>query len=154
MNPAEIPSGFSMVSPVTTMDFETYFQLRWRVLREPWGLLPGTERDDQEDTSIHRMIINREGHLVALGRLHYNSPSQAQVRFMAVHPDFQGKGLGSMVLNTLEEIAHTEKRVEVILQARESAIRFYEKNGYVIREKSYLLFNSIQHYLMVKNLDL
>ncbi len=144
---------FKILAPETPNDFEAYFELRWKVLREQWGLLPGTERDDQEATSIHRMILSPKGYPAAVGRLHYNSPQQAQVRFMAVHPDHQGGGFGSAILNELENIAKTENRVEIILQAREGAVRFYEKSGYTIREKSYLLFGSIQHYLMFKTLD-
>ena len=57
-----------------------------------------------------------------------------------------------MILNRLEEIAGKEGASTVILQARDYAIPFYEKNGYTILEKSYLLFDTIQHYKMGKNL--
>ena len=40
----------------------------------------------------------------------------------------------------------------MVLDAREPATGFYEKLGYRITEKTYLLFNEIQHYRMIKNL--
>lgn len=40
----------------------------------------------------------------------------------------------------------------IVLNARENAIKFYEKNGYHIIEKSYLLFGKIQHYKMIKRI--
>lgn len=38
------------------------------------------------------------------------------------------------------------------LQTREKAISFYERNGYSLKEKTHLLFGSIQHYKMEKRL--
>jgi len=140
-------------APVTSEEFLEYYNLRWKVLREPWNMPTGTEKDEIEESSIHRMLVDKTIGVVAVGRLHYNSSTQGQVRFMAVHPECQGRGYGSVILNELEKIALKEGREEIILQARENAIRFYQKNGYLIREKSYLLFDSIQHYLMYKIFD-
>jgi len=146
-------NSLKLQSPVTQEEFLEYYNLRWIVLREPWKMSPGTEKDEIEESSIHKMMVDKALGAVAVGRLHFNSSSQGQVRFMAVHPKCQGRGYGSVILNELEKIALKEGREEIILQARENAIRFYQKNGYLIREKSYLLFDSIQHYLMYKILD-
>ncbi|MFQ6611361.1 MAG: GNAT family N-acetyltransferase [Fidelibacterota bacterium] len=140
-------------APVTSDEFVEYYNLRWRVLREPWNMPPGTERDEIEESSIHRMLVDKPIGVVAVGRLHYNSSSQGQIRFMAVHPNCHGRGYGSIILSELEKIALQGGREEIILQARDNAVHFYQKNGYSIREKSYVLFESIQHYLMYKMLD-
>ena len=94
-----------LVEPNAPADFEKYFCLRWRVLREPWQQPRGSERDEREDESIHLMIRAWNGDALAAGRLHLNSPSEAQVRFMAVDPSAQGRGLGSMILEALEKRA-------------------------------------------------
>jgi predicted GNAT family N-acyltransferase len=39
---------------------------------------------------------------------------------------------------------------ELILQSRENSVKFYESLGYAVKEKTYLLFNEIQHFLMIK----
>ena len=41
----------------------------------------------------------------------------------------------------------------VILQARQDAVPFYEHHGYNVVEKTFLLFDEIQHYLMRKELQ-
>jgi len=41
----------------------------------------------------------------------------------------------------------------MILHARDYALNFYEKLGYQKIEKSYKLFDVLQHYLMTKNLN-
>ena len=50
----------------------------------------------------------------------------------------------------LEEIAIQKKHQNMVLNARENAIAFYESLGYVIHEKTNLLFGKIQHYQMKK----
>ena len=71
---------------------------------------------------------------------------------MAVADNYQGQGLGSKIVTALEDIALDKGVSRIILQARENAVKFYERNGYEIIEKSYLLFDEIQHWLMKKEL--
>ena len=71
---------------------------------------------------------------------------------MAVSDKNQLKGYGNIIVKTLEDIALNKGIRNIILQARENALKFYWKNGYEIIEKSYLLFDEIQHWLMVKKI--
>lgn len=139
-----------ILEPKTEKEFEEYYELRWQVLRKPWGKPRGSEKDDIEDKSIHIMIKN--DNILGVGRLHFNSDKEAQIRYMAVDAGYRKQGIGTMILKKLEEIARKKGAKYVILNARESAIEFYKKNGYHIIEKSYILFNSIQHFKMVKEL--
>lgn len=43
----------------------------------------------------HQMVVDEQGNLVAVGRLYINADNEASIRFMAVHPDVQDKGLGN-----------------------------------------------------------
>jgi hypothetical protein len=52
----------------------------------------------------------------------------------------------------MESMAKEENCNEIILHAREIALPFYEKLDYTVVEKSHLLFNEIQHYLMRKKI--
>jgi hypothetical protein len=52
-----------------------------------------------------------------------------------------------------EHRALKDGRNFMILQARDYAVPFYEKSGYKLKEKTFLLWNLIQHYLMEKSLD-
>ena len=76
-----------------------------------------------------------------------------QIRFMAVENGQQRKGYGTRLLTSLEEAARELNLDTIILQARENAVPFYERHGYRVEEKSFLLFDEIQHYLMKKRLD-
>ena len=146
------PTALSVVVPATTLERERYFDLRWRVLREPWQQPRGSERDDREDDSIHLMIRGKNGEALAVGRLHLNSPVEAQVRFMAVDPQWQGRGLGSSVLRELERRARAEGANSVVLNARRSAQRFYERHGYSVEGPAETLFGDVAHVRMRKRL--
>lgn len=138
--------------PVSQEDFEKYYLLRWEVLRKPWDQPRSTEKDENEATSIHVMALNDADECVGVSRLQFNSPEEAQVRFMGVHDDHQGKGVGKKLMNYLEEKAKEKGTKKIMLQARENAVPFYLSIGYVVVEKSFLLWGIIQHYKMEKSL--
>ena len=142
-----------IIEPTTSEEFKKYYNLRYQILRKPWGQLPGSERDEREETSIHRMIIdNTTGNALAVGRLQFNSKDEAQIRYMAVADDSQGKGLGNQIISALEDVARGRGIQRIILSARGNALKFYKNNGYNIMKKTHLLFGEIQHWLMGKEL--
>jgi ribosomal protein S18 acetylase RimI-like enzyme len=69
---------------------------------------------------------------------------------MAVDDKHQGKGIGKKLMMHMEELAQRKGCSETVLHAREIALPFYQKLGYHTIEKSHLLFDEIQHYLMSK----
>ncbi len=138
--------------PISKEDFDNYYALRYEVLRKPWNQPLGSEKDEQEDTSVHA-FIKENNTVLAVCRLQLNNPEQGQIRYMGVKPNKQGKGLGKIIISFLEEEARVLGAKEIILHARENALEFYKSCGYSITEKSYLMWGEIQHFLMVKNLS-
>lgn len=137
-------------TPQTPEDWQEYNELRYRVLRQPWNQPRGSELLPDDHSSHNLMLRNDEGVLVAVGRVHFNSPQEAQVRSMAVDAQYRNNNYGAMVLRALEEYAWSKGAKYVVLDARERALPFYERNGYRIIELSYLLFGEIQHHRMRK----
>ena len=135
--------------PKTKEEREKYYLLRWKVLRQPWNQPPGSERDALEDQAKHFAAFE-EANIFGVGRLDHVDTSIYQIRFMAVEPGCQSKGIGAILMNTLEMDAWNSGAIEIILHAREQAVGFYEKLGYVCIEPSHLLFGEIQHFLMKK----
>ncbi|MDP2387590.1 MAG: GNAT family N-acetyltransferase [Bacteroidota bacterium] len=148
---------FTASHPVSKEDFDNYYALRYTVLRKPWGQSLGSEKDEQEDSSIHA-FIKHNNEVLAVCRLQFipidfGAPQTGQIRYMGVRADHQGKGLGKIILSFLENEAKELGVKEIILHARENALEFYKSCGYSITEKSYLMWGEIQHYLMKKNLS-
>ncbi len=138
--------------PKTGEEWRQYYELRWRILRAPWQP-DGPDRDETDPTSIHRMACKPYGTVIAVGRIHQVDDVTAQIRYMAVEPNEQRRGCGSLLLKSLEQAATEMKLNTVILQARENALPFYQHHGYSVIEKTFLLFDEIQHYLMRKELQ-
>ena len=143
-----------IIEPRSFEEFRKYYNLRFEILRKPWGQPVGSERDKEDEASIHRLIIDDSTEVtLAIGRLQFNSKDEAQIRYMAVADGYQGQGLGSKILGALEKIALEQGVRWIILQSRGNAIQFYKNNGYEIVKKTHLLFNEIQHWLMRKELE-
>jgi ribosomal protein S18 acetylase RimI-like enzyme len=140
--------------PRTAADFAAYYALRYEVLRQPWQQPPGSERadDDEAPTTHHAMSVADDGTVVGVARLHPSGPGQVQVRAVAVHPAWQGRGVGQQLMTYLEGYAAAQGFTDCILHARDTAVAFYQKLGYEIVEPSHTLFGVIPHFLMRKSL--
>lgn len=138
--------------PQTPKEFEAYYLLRYEVLRKPWDQPLGSERDDQDPECIHAIALDENDIILGVCRLQSNSKTEVQLRYMGVNKIAQGLGIGKQMIHFMEEKARSIGAETMILQAREEAVDFYKKCGYSIVEKSYLMWDKIQHYLMKKKL--
>lgn len=138
--------------PATEVQWERYFDLRWRVLRAPWDQPRGSEKDIQEHDSIHVALWDVADRPLAAGRVQFNGPHEAQVRYMAVDPRWARRGLGSRILNELERQARACGARIVVLNARHPALPFYLWHGYETAGDAPTLFGTVPHVRMVKEL--
>lgn len=49
---------FKLITPKTENQLNKYYQFRWQMLREPWRMPIGSERDEYDGMSHHRMIVD------------------------------------------------------------------------------------------------
>jgi GNAT superfamily N-acetyltransferase len=140
-----------IIEPRSHQDWDAYYNLRYEILRQPLGQAIGSEKSDNEDICIHALAINTISNAyIGCGRAEWIDLSTIQIRYMAVAANAQGFGVGAKILSYLETKLKQDGAKIAILHARESAIAFYQKQHYLIKEKSHLLFGEIQHYLMEK----
>jgi GNAT superfamily N-acetyltransferase len=144
---------YPLKEPTSEADWEKIFDLRWRVLRAPWGQPRGSERDERENESIHLMIRDDASQVpLAIGRLHSLSSVEAQIRYMAVEPTATGRGFGSRILRGLEDRARARGVRRIVLNARKNVTEFYRKNGYHVVGPAETLFGVIEHVRMEKEI--
>jgi GNAT superfamily N-acetyltransferase len=76
--------------------------------------------------------INTEGAVVGAGvmMIHPKHPNVFEVEELALRPDYRHKGIGSVILQSLEDIARKNNIHTVRIYSQDSAIGFYEKHGY------------------------
>ena len=137
--------------PRTQEELDAYYDLRWRVLREQWTKSRDSGRDEHEANAFHLTAWDGP-RLVGAGRLHFNTPEEAQVRCMAVEEAYRSGGVGSLVLQALEQHAREQGARMVMLNAREGAVAFYRKQGYRLMDQTKTLFDLIPHWRMQKDL--
>jgi len=144
--------SFVISQPTTEEEFKKYYHLRWKILRAPWGQQEGSEVDDIEDQCFHVMASTPNNKVIGVARLQFNSSTEGQIRYMAVDDEYEGTGIGRALVSALEKHARETNHTKIILDARENAVGFYQTLSYQILGKSYLLFDSVQHFQMSKAL--
>ena len=143
----------TIIEPSSPDELDQYYRLRWKILRAPWNRPPGSERDPLDKRSTHVMAVTSAHELLGVGRLHFNSISEGQVRYMAVAIDHQRSGIGTLILETLETRARQLGAASIVLDARETAIGFYRKRGYQPTGPGHMLFRQIAHVHMCKRIS-
>jgi N-acetylglutamate synthase-like GNAT family acetyltransferase len=86
-------------------------------LRQPWDKPRGSECDSLDDSAFHLLLLDSARKPLACGRLHFNAPDEAQVRFMAVDENARGRGYGSRILEGLKAAAARRGAQKVVLNA-------------------------------------
>ena len=142
-------SKYKIVSPSSIIEFKNYYYFRWFYLRKPLNQKQGTEKDNLESQSIHKMIIY-ENKIIAVGRVHKILKFKYQIRYFAVDKKFRRKNIGSLLMESLEKEIRNMGGRFIVLNSRENAIDFYKALNYSITKKTNLLYEKIQHYEMLK----
>ncbi len=131
---------------------EETFPLRRSVLRKNMPNEPHEFNGDFDENTFHLGYFE-ENNLLGIVTL-MSSGDIAQLRGMAVDENHQGKGIGRKLVLAAEEIL-TEKNVRKIwMNARETAVPFYEKLGYHTEGEIFMIKPIGFHYLMTKYFDL
>ena len=123
---------YTIKTPVTHDDFKTYYALRYKVLREPWGHPKGTEKDDYEPISEHFMAVDEKGTVVGVVKLYEKSEGVGYVSHLAVSGEHQHKGIGHLLLTTVEQRAREKNFKTIGTMARVTATAYFEKVGFHI----------------------
>ena len=145
--------GIIIRQPATEKEWEAYYDLRFRVLREPLNQPIGSERNEGDTTGSHFALYDNSV-IKAIARLDQASETTSQVRFVAVEMDSHGKGYGREIMNATEHKSKELGNTKMILHARDYAVDFYLKLDYKLIEPSYKLFDVLQHFLMEKELEI
>ncbi|RUO76687.1 bifunctional GNAT family N-acetyltransferase/hotdog fold thioesterase [Pseudidiomarina taiwanensis] len=127
---------YKVIEPRTNAEWERYYQLRWEVLRKPFQRPRGSEQDAYDQVGQHRMVVDSKGQALAVGRLHFNSPTEGQIRFMASAPERRGEGLGVAIVEALEKLAREQGAKHIIINSRDNTLGFYLRCGYELTEEA------------------
>jgi predicted GNAT family N-acyltransferase len=132
----------------------SYFQalaLRDDILRAPLGLF-FTPEDIQMEKDHHHFGLFTGEALYATAQLVEIENNAYKMRQVAVNSALQGLGLGTLLVNKIEQWAIKQHAVKIALHARETAVPFYLKHHYQIFGERFQEVG-IPHFKMVKILS-
>ena len=108
--------------------YESERLLRVKVLREPLGMPGGTEFFPFEIESRHLLALLDDKVIGCV--LFHPRPPTVKLFQMAVYPEFQGMGVGKLLVDHLEKEAAAAGLTSVFCHARWEIHRFYTRLGY------------------------
>ena len=134
-----------------TPEYDELVQLRTKILRKPLGLEFTIDQLSNEYNDFHFGIYNQE--LKLLGGMIFNNTGNntLKMRQVAVDDVCQNKGIGKFMVKQSEEWAKEKGFNKIELNARDTAIPFYQSLGYDAEGEIFIEV-SITHLKMVKNL--
>ena len=133
----------------TSPKYELLFHLRDEVLRKPLGR--SLANDNLCRDFIDTIFIAEQGDkILGCVFLHTLENNVAQLRAMAVYPEYQGKGIGRLLVQAFEQYAWSNGYLKIILHARKVALGFYRSMGYFAYGDEFIEVG-IPHYMMEKS---
>lgn len=105
----------------------------WNDLSRLYRIAPLGEKKPEDlrrafSNSMFKCFVFEDGVLVGAGRALADGVDCSYLCDIAVHPDFQGRGLGKAVTNRLTELSAGHRKI--ILYANPGKEGFYEKLGF------------------------
>ena len=123
--------------------------MRKEVFVKGQGVPADLEIDDKEDKSIHFLIKN-EQELVATCRIRIID-DYAKLERMAVKSKYRKQGIGSLLIDKVENFAQEKNLSQIKLHAQIKAQDFYQKNNYQLVSDEFIEAG-IKHVKMEKKL--
>ncbi len=104
-----------------------------------------SEENDFADYLDHHVeeyfVVEENGNIIGAGGINYFMDAQtARISWDMIHPDFQGKGIGTLLTKyRIDQIKKNPGIQVVVVRTTQLAYPFYEKIGFVLEktEKDY-----------------
>ena len=133
---------------------ETY-AVRHPILREGRPIEDCEFTNDNLETTIHiGLYVNQQ--LVGVATFlenvnhQFSEKRQYQLRGMAILKAYQGRQLGALLLKHGEQLLKQKQIPRIWFNARETAVKFYNKNDYQTIGQSFEIDKVGTHYVMTK----
>ena len=131
-----------------------YYQLlamRDRLLRTPLGLTWSKEDLDGEAEQLHFGLFDENQTLIACVVIKLLDEQTAKLRQMAVDEPNRAAGVGRCLVQGVEEILRQKGVRTIQMDARKTAIGFYQKLGYEIQGEEFTQV-TIPHFRMTREI--
>lgn len=131
-------------------ELDDAFFVRQRVFVDEQDVPVHLEMDEHDQSAVHFVAYDGEMPIGA-GRIREPEPGVAKVERVCILPQYRGKHLGNLMMETMESYAKEAGLTTVKLNAQSYAIPFYEKILYQITSPEFM-DAGIPHRAMQKQL--
>jgi N-acetylglutamate synthase-like GNAT family acetyltransferase len=130
--------------------YQQVWDLREEVLRKPLGM--SLKNDDMSWEPMDDIFIaEHDGKVIGCLLLHHIDNDRLKLRQMAVYDDWQGKGIGRLLVNAAEKFAAEKGYDKMVLHARKVAAGFYKSMNYTTAGDEFTEVG-IPHFVMEKSM--
>lgn len=119
-------------------------------MRKPIGRIHTAAELAKDTYFTHFAAFDNQDQVYATVMLDFQ-PDYVRFRQVAVHPDRHGQGIGRNLMTLAEQIAKNRGAHQAILYARDIAVNFYTRLGY-ITEGDFFEEIGMPHIRMIKKL--
>ena len=132
----------------TSPRYQEVWDLREEILRKPLGRSLKNDNTERDLVDIIT-IAECNNKIVGCVLLHHLTHEEVQLRAMAVCNEWQGKGIGSMLVRSAESYAWENGYRKIVLHARKVALGFYSSLDYSVVGDEFTEVG-IPHFIMEK----
>ncbi len=125
--------------------------LRDRILRKPLGL-KFSEADLKMEAGDHHLVCMDGHEVIGVILLRRAGPNVVKMRQVAIAEEWQYKGVGTQLMAFAEDFVARNGFRRIEMNARDTAIPFYEKLGYAVMGEEFMEVG-ISHHKMFKELE-
>ena len=138
---------------------EQCMDLRTRILRPGQDIKHCQYNEDGDSHTFHLGVLNKENKIICNGTfmrtnhaLFPNAQNAYRLRGMATDKDYQGQGLGTLLLQEAFNILKVRGCDFLWCNAREKAFLFYERHGFKTIGDMFEIPGAGPHKVMWKNI--
>lgn len=119
--------------------------INWDELSNLYLIAPLGKKDPSDlkiafSNSMYKCFVTDSGNLIAVGRALADGIDCSYICDVAVHPDYQGRGIGKEVVSRL--VALSSKHRKIILYAAPGKEGFYRKLGFLRMATAMAIFQN------------
>ncbi len=137
------------IIPFATPAYDETVRLRDEILRQPLGISFTTKDLEGEYDHYHLACYDQWDRLLGCMVLIPLKDNTLKMRQVAVDKAHQKKGIGKLMVAACEEFAQKQGFAKIVLNARDTAVPFYDRLGYEKIGKPFIEV-TIPHYKMQK----
>lgn len=140
--------------PCCKEEFDEMYNLRWKILRNPWNQPKGSEKDEVDfcNERVFHFIAIINDRIIGTIRFHINNEHEGEIKYLAVHDKHRGQGIGKNLVDHIEWFAIGLGIPYIKLNTITTAQFLFERLNYQIIGEGPLLFNEEKQYQMGKNI--